>query len=51
MNMTSGYLENLGNGKFAMKALPTLVQVAPVNGMVTDDFNEDGNTDVFISWQ
>jgi len=46
--MTSGYVENLGNGKFAMKALPTLVQVAPVNGMVTDDFNEDGNMDVLM---
>src|SRR5260221_5103270 len=47
-DMTSSYLENLGNGKFAMRALPTLVQVAPVNGMVTDDFNEDGNTDVLL---
>jgi len=31
-----------------MQALPTLVQVAPVNGMVTDDFNEDGNLDVMM---
>jgi len=46
--MTSSYVQNLGNGKFAVRALPTLVQVAPVNGMVTDDVNEDGNTDVLM---
>ena len=47
-NMTTSYVENLGNGKFAMKALSNLVQVAPVNGMVTDDFNGDGHLDVIM---
>jgi len=46
--MTSSYIENLGKGKFAMKALPIQVQVAPVNGMVTDDFNNDGNPDILM---
>jgi hypothetical protein len=46
--MASSYVQNLGNGRFVMKPLPMLVQVAPVNGMVTDDFNEDGNLDVLM---
>jgi hypothetical protein len=45
--MTS-YIENLGAGKFKMKALPYTVQCAPVNGMSTDDFNNDGNLDVML---
>ena len=42
----TSYIENLGNGKFRMKSLNKLTQVAPVNGMVTDDFNGDGFLDV-----
>ena len=45
-NMASSYVENLGNGKFAMKALPSCVQFAPVNGLITDDVNNDGKLDV-----
>ncbi|HYF70281.1 MAG TPA: VCBS repeat-containing protein [Ohtaekwangia sp.] len=47
-HFSSSYIENLGNGKFTIKALPTLVQVSPVNGMVTDDINADGNADVMM---
>jgi enediyne biosynthesis protein E4 len=39
-------IENKGNNHFAVSALPTLAQVAPVNGITTDDFNKDGNLDV-----
>ena len=46
--MASSYIENLGNGKFRMSSLPTPVQVAPVNGMVSDDVNDDGNLDVVM---
>jgi enediyne biosynthesis protein E4 len=46
--MASCYIENLGNSKFKNTPLPTLVQVAPVNGMVTDDVNGDGNLDVVM---
>ena len=31
-----------------MQALPAMAQLAPINGMVTDDFNNDGNLDVAI---
>ena len=46
--MASAYIENLGNGKFSLKALPKLVQVAPINGMQVGDFNHDGNLDVIM---
>ncbi len=47
-HMASSYIENLGNGKFILTSLPTPVQVAPVNGMVTEDVNGDGNLDVVM---
>ncbi len=46
--MGSGYIENLGNGKFAMKSLPILAQVAPINGIQVQDVNRDGNLDVVM---
>jgi hypothetical protein len=48
-NFKSGYLKNNGNGKFELIALPDVAQMAPLNGMVVDDFNGDGNPDVAIS--
>ena len=44
--MQSSYIENLGNGKFKLHALPVPAQLAPVYGMVIDDFNGDGNLDI-----
>ncbi len=45
----SSYVENLGGGKFRMKALPITAQLAPVFGMLTGDFDEDGNLDVLLA--
>ena len=45
--MTS-YIENLGDGKFTIKALPRPVQYAPVNGMQAGDVNNDGKLDVML---
>ncbi len=47
-HMASSYIKNLGGGKFSMAPLPTLAQVAPINGLVTTDVNEDGNPDVML---
>lgn len=47
-HMESSYIENLGNGTFSIKSLPRGVQIAPVNGMVSDDFDGDGNLDVLM---
>jgi len=44
----SSYLENLGNGKFRISSLPLEAQFAPVYGMVTGDYNKDGNLDVLL---
>lgn len=42
----SSYLEDLGNGKFNIQALPTEAQVSPIFGIAVQDYNEDGNLDV-----
>jgi hypothetical protein len=46
--MASVYVENLGGNKFSMKPLPVLTQVAPVNGMIAQDVNDDGHPDVLM---
>ena len=46
--MESSYIENLGGGKFASKPLPTLAQLAPVNGMIVSDINHDNNLDLIL---
>ena len=48
-NFRSCYLRNDGNGKFELLPLPDAAQMAPINGIVVDDFNDDGNLDVAIS--
>ena len=44
----SSYIENLGNGAFELSALPITIQFAPINGMVADDVNNDGNLDILM---
>lgn len=43
------WLENKGNGKFVMHALPAAAQFAPVNAIVCTDADGDGNTDIIIA--
>lgn len=45
----SSYIENLGNGKFTISNLPIQVQFSPAFGLLTDDFDNDGNLDVMIT--
>jgi hypothetical protein len=45
----SSYLENKGNGKFEKKALPVQCQFAPIFGMITGDYNQDGHPDVLMT--
>jgi hypothetical protein len=47
-HVASAYIENLGNGKFQIIDLPLLAQTAPVNGIVVDDINDDGNLDIMM---
>ncbi len=48
-NFKSCYVKNNGDGRFELNALPNPAQMAPINGMVVDDLNEDGNLDVAVS--
>ncbi|MGN6437012.1 MAG: VCBS repeat-containing protein [Agriterribacter sp.] len=45
----SCYFENKGKGIFVKHALPVEAQVAPVNAILCDDFNNDGYTDLLLA--
>ncbi|GGB77067.1 hypothetical protein GCM10011325_00730 [Dyadobacter sediminis] len=47
--LQTAFIENKGNGKFAVKALPVEAQVAPVYGIVVTDVNADQNQDVILT--
>ncbi|MFK7903920.1 MAG: VCBS repeat-containing protein, partial [Chitinophagales bacterium] len=44
----SAYIENLGDGEFALKALPLKMQLAPLNDFLVEDFNGDGHLDALV---
>jgi enediyne biosynthesis protein E4 len=43
------WLENKGNGKFEMHALPTEAQLSPVNSIVCTDVDGDQKTDIILA--
>ncbi|MEI8111327.1 MAG: VCBS repeat-containing protein [Chitinophagia bacterium] len=45
----SVWMKNNGNGNFEVIPLPKEAQFSTINGMVVDDFNEDGNLDIAIN--
>ncbi len=45
----SSYLENLGQGTFRLSPLPQQVQTAPVEGIVVQDIDGDGNQDLLLT--
>ncbi|MEM9719815.1 MAG: VCBS repeat-containing protein [Bacteroidota bacterium] len=47
--LLSSYIENLGNGQFSVHPLPKEAQFAPIFGLETGDFNEDGHLDVLCT--
>jgi len=48
-NFSSSYCRNDGDGKFTLTPLPFMAQLSALNGMVTDDFDGDGNLDVVMN--
>lgn len=47
-HFATSYVENLGSGKFRVSPLPMEAQVAPTFGMLSRDFDGDGNLDVLL---
>jgi len=48
-NTESAWIENNGNGKFILHALPAEAQFAPINAVVCSDINNDGNIDLMLA--
>lgn len=48
-NFSSVYCRNEGNGKFVLSPLPATAQLSALNGMVIDDFDNDGNADILFN--
>jgi enediyne biosynthesis protein E4 len=48
-NFKSSFIKNMGNGKFEMYPLPDQAQLAPVYGILIDDYNNDGNLDLALT--
>ncbi len=44
----TSYIENLGDGKFKIHALPIEAQFAPIFGLLANDYNNDGNLDILL---
>lgn len=44
----SSYIENLGDSEFDIKPFPMEAQVAPVFGMLPEDYDGDGNLDILM---
>lgn len=47
--MRSCFIENRGDGTFSIRPLPTQAQFSPVFGIVVQDFNMDGFSDVLLA--
>ncbi|CAN5449516.1 VCBS repeat-containing protein [soil metagenome] len=47
--LQSCYLRNDGDGKFTIIPLPWAAQISALNGMIADDYDEDGNLDILIN--
>nr|WP_295933266.1 VCBS repeat-containing protein [uncultured Dyadobacter sp.] len=47
--MKSSYIENKGGGKFEMHELPRQAQLAPIFGIIAQDFDQDGNLDLMVA--
>jgi len=47
--LSSSVFENKGNGTFFMRPLPFEAQISPVYGILSRDFDEDGNQDLLLT--
>ena len=49
MIFASSLIINLGNGEFNIQELPRSVQLGPINAIVIEDVNQDGNLDIIAA--
>jgi enediyne biosynthesis protein E4 len=49
VTLRSSWLENKGDGSFALKALPDLAQVSAVNAFVQHDVDNDGKAEIIMA--
>jgi hypothetical protein len=47
-DLQTSYIENKGDGHFAITSMPLEAQMSPVYGMVSEDVDGDGNLDVLM---
>lgn len=47
-NLSSCFVENLGDGRFDIRPLPLLSQISTVNDIVCNDFDSDGHLDLLM---
>jgi enediyne biosynthesis protein E4 len=45
-HLASSYIENLGRGNFSLRRLPIPCQTSPINDLLIEDYDSDGNLDV-----
>jgi hypothetical protein len=45
----SSYIENLGNGQFALKTLPNQAQISNINDVLVNDYDGDGTSDIVVA--
>ena len=48
-NLSSSYLENLGNMQFGLSDLPVAAQLSPIYSIVSGDYNGDRNMDLILA--
>jgi hypothetical protein len=48
-NLSSSYLENLGNSQFRLSDLPEAAQLSPIYSIASGDYNGDGNMDLILA--
>ncbi len=46
--LETSYLENNGDGTFALHALPVATQFSPIYGLLIEDFDRDGRLDILM---
>ncbi len=47
--LATAYIENLGNGRFHIKAFPNIAQISNINSFIIHDVDRDGHRDLILA--